>query len=886
MLTRRWQLALMTAAMLAVVCVRLLPLRRWNPMSLYRGADDRQHVLLGDHDSYLWLRLARNKLDHGTTCDTVVSGACRDNHTLAPVGSELRYARSLHVDAIAALHRLITIFEPNHPLPATSFLVPVIVGALGALAAFGFGALLAGPVAGMWAAVLSGLHPVFLERSIGSDNDVWNVVLPLFMIWAGIAALQATSSTRAAGLAAFAGLAAALHAQVWSGWQLTFTVLLIGWLAGAVTEIVLALRRRRSPWREAGWKRTALASVVFVISTALFAILAGSPVPRWDTIVVFADRLVVSLLGYGESPETPLVYWPDVLSTVGELRRLGFAGVRENLGPYLLLTGWVGGLILVVQGNLLRRWRVAVGVVGAAVGGYVLLFTHLDRWSVVALLAAPIGAAWALNVFVAVERVETAVAGVVLIAWQLCVLFLACDALRYTILLVPPLAIGAAVAIGRLHQILDHRLQRRRGRWRVAARAAVFVALVVPIVLPVQGAAAYALRYMTYIQAAWWDTLTAIRDSTSPDTVVHTWWDNGYWTEYIADRRVSADGGTLATQVHYWLARALYAGDENESIGLLRMLDCGSDATPLPEGRHGAYGKLVAHGVDPAFAPTLVSELVQRDRAAAAALLAARSFSSAAIDDVLGSTHCTPPPAVLVLDTKLSRTTDWPSFAAWNFAEVETRRHLRFLEEPKAIEALTQRFELPVDEARQLIGRVRQMPQPDVIPQDVVYFTSQWSNCSAQSDGRSFQCYVLPNRLPSDARLGSVNVRTDDPAATSLQLGQALQGAASSRSARPALVLIAGASGIEAVPVSEPWSADVAVLFDVAQHRVLVGTPAILRSLYTQLMFLDGRYNRHFHKMQERVGRNRDRVVTWRVDWAEYDQSRLKGGVHGVPSPY
>jgi hypothetical protein len=48
-----------------------------------------------------------------------------------------------------------------------------------------------------------------------------------------------------------------------------------------------------------------------------------------------------------------------------------------------------------------------------------------------------------------------------------------------------------------------------------------------------------------------------------------------------------------------------------------------------------------------------------------------------------------------------------------------------------------------------------------------------------------------------------------------------------------------------------------------------VGTPAILQSTYTQLMFLDGRYSRHFKKMQERVGRRRDRVVTWRVEWGD-----------------
>src|SRR5262245_50474761 len=45
-------------------------------------------------------------------------------------------------------------------------------------------------------------------------------------------------------------------------------------------------------------------------------------------------------------------------------------------------------------------------------------------------------------------------------------------------------------------------------------------------------------------------------------------------------------------------SRALLAQSERESAGLLRMLACGSDATPQPEGASGAWGKLVAHGID------------------------------------------------------------------------------------------------------------------------------------------------------------------------------------------------------------------------------------------------------------------------------------------------
>jgi len=50
-------------------------------------------------------------------------------------------------------------------------------------------------------------------------------------------------------------------------------------------------------------------------------------------------------------------------------------------------------------------------------------------------------------------------------------------------------------------------------------------------------------------------------------------------------------------------------------------------------------------------------------------------------------------------------------------------------------------------------------------------------------------------------------------------------------------------------------------------QRILVGTPDILRSTFTQLMFLDGRYARHFKKFDERDGYKGERVVVWKVEW-------------------
>src|SRR5262249_32082200 len=163
------------------------------------SADGRSYAYLGDYDSYVWLRNARNYLRRGTTCDAVIAGECRDVYGDAPVGYRMIYNRSLHIAAIVGVHRVATFFHPGYPLAASAFLVPVIVGALGVLPAFFIGRRLGGNAGGAVAALMISLDPAFLIRSVGSDNDVWNVVMPLFIAGAMCSAFTAGAERRAGG---------------------------------------------------------------------------------------------------------------------------------------------------------------------------------------------------------------------------------------------------------------------------------------------------------------------------------------------------------------------------------------------------------------------------------------------------------------------------------------------------------------------------------------------------------------------------------------------------------------------------------------------------------------------------------------------------------------
>ncbi|HEX9444443.1 MAG TPA: STT3 domain-containing protein, partial [Candidatus Binatia bacterium] len=321
----------------------------------FEGKDGRRYTHLGDFDSYAWLRQARNYLDHGTFCDAVVEGECRDTYGHAPVGYKMIYSRPLHVGAIAAVARAATLFRPDYPLAASAFLVPVLIGTLGVLPAFFLGRRLAGNPGGVFAALFISLQPQFLLRSIGGDNDVWNVVLPLFAAWALIAALDARARTPATLFAVLAGFFTGLHAAAWSGWSFTFVVLIGAVLARLILfSVSLALGERASGfWGFRGfrgfWRREeiqigALVLAVYYLSAGVFALLAGDEAP-FLSISVGRIKGILRMLGLLRSLPAAAPgadYWPQGLKTVAEFARPYSLDIVRHMGGVFFSSaaGW------------------------------------------------------------------------------------------------------------------------------------------------------------------------------------------------------------------------------------------------------------------------------------------------------------------------------------------------------------------------------------------------------------------------------------------------------------------------------------------------------------------------------------------------------------------
>jgi dolichyl-diphosphooligosaccharide--protein glycosyltransferase len=778
----------------------------------YRDGRGRRWVHLGDLDSYAWLRAAANRLRHGVPCDALVDGECRDALTLAPLGLSVPYARSLHVAAIAAVQRFATWLDPNFPLPTSAYLVPVLAGLLGVLPAFAVGRRLGGTPGGFMAALISGVHPVLLRRSIGSDNDVWNVVLPLYMAWALIAALQARRNGARIGGAAVGGGFAGLHAATWTGWSFAF-VALLGGLAAALTLHAAhwGLRRRSARvWAAPRVRAVALVALIFALVAGGTAQVVGAEESALDAL----QRLLGTFAPATPSPaDAPLL--PSALVMVSELAVPGLGAIAaQSYGYLLFFAGWLGMLLLLLPRSHWRTEHFLVLIAGTLLYRYLLTTTAVPPGVLVAILALPLAAAAVIAVREGDDLdVETATAGALIAVWLLAALLVSFRATRFILLLAPPLGIASGVAAGRLHAWLAAEARDWLGEGPLARGLATVVVLALAV-LPLRVAHATAAAYLPAIDGAWIGVLERVREATPPETVVSVWWDYGYWTKFVAARRVNADGGSLRTAVPHWLARAQLADSEAEALGILRMLDCASDARPYPEGEQGAMARLMRHGLDERAAYAAIGAIAGRERVAADAHLAGLGLDPAARADVLAATHCAPPPGVLVL------TSDQLAFGGW-----------------------------------WRIGRWRPGRGDDGEP--VGLLTRDWAECTLAGGERRCRIGTADGR---GGEIEAVAFPDGDPRRVRVLMRR--DGATSP--VVPSRLLLAG--GMEVESIVGPDASAPAVLLD-GQQRALVGRPEAIASLYVRLMYLDGRGLGHFRKLDERTGARNQRVAAWAIAW-------------------
>jgi len=194
-----------------------------------RLQDDTGQTYLLAIDPYFWMRAARNILKNGHPGDKLSKdGRPFDNHMLAPNGRIIPFDK-FNAYFPAYIFKFLSFFNKNLNLMTVSFYVPVLISALAVIPAFFITRKLVGNFGGFIAATVVAIHPSFLARTVGgfADTDAYNVMLPLFIAWIFLEALDAKSTKNSVILSTSAGLLVGLYSFTWGGWWYVFDFILI-----------------------------------------------------------------------------------------------------------------------------------------------------------------------------------------------------------------------------------------------------------------------------------------------------------------------------------------------------------------------------------------------------------------------------------------------------------------------------------------------------------------------------------------------------------------------------------------------------------------------------------------------------------------------------------
>lgn len=482
-----------------------------------RFQDTNGQTFLFELDCWHWGRYVENILKYGRPGDEVIAGAQWDAYMLAPLGSYLHWDNFLFYFS-AYLYKVFAIFNPV-PLFTFLFYMPLLLSLALLSCVFFFSYRYGKLIGAITATMLLGLSPIFLARSCAGwfKRDPLTQLFPLLTIWFYLLSLDAGSLRKKNIYNCIAAFWVGIFCFTWTFWWYAPALVV---LYEIVSVGVLFIRKVVSKAAIVDdVKKRCFSLGIFLGFSLMWVLIFCGVEPLKDlykqiTLAVILNKPLMASI------------WPNVYSTVGELRKFNW---NESSTAF-------GSPLIAIASVCAAGWVFVRAFIGGKLKG--------------------------------TER-ESAV---MLAVWTLVMLFAATRGVRFVIFLLVPLGICLGWV---LNDLFDY-CRSRKIRGGMVLVLACFVAI--NSIFIAKGNNAARMLY-PLMNKTWYEVLTIIKDRTEKDTIINSWWDYGDWFKVAAKRRVIFDGQSQDTPQAHWMAAALLSGDEEKATRILRMLNNGGNKT-------------------------------------------------------------------------------------------------------------------------------------------------------------------------------------------------------------------------------------------------------------------------------------------------------------------
>lgn len=482
--------------------------------------DENGQTYLLEVDPYCRKRFTRLILENGYPGNKRAGQEVYDTFMLAPEGSPVPPYRFLYYFS-AYFYKACSLFFPDLSLEKFLFYLPVFLTLVFCIALYLFCRHLFSSLSGVLAVFFIGLSPVFIHRSSAGwfDQDVFNVLFPLLIVWALAVGLKKKNFSSIASYSLLASFLLGLYAFSWVGWWFIYAVVIIFFVSATVNNWCLCFRDKTS-LREKNFPYL-VAGGIFLAGSVIFCFLIAKIEP-----FSFLYSSLSQNLRLGKALSFSI--WPSVLYTVSELK----SGTPKSIPVYT--------------------------------GGWTIFMLSLFGL---------------LGVYLREKRGKRADIVLMLSCWTFVMFFASLKGLRFTQFLFVPLGIFLSVGIAEIWRLLpswiknlrSHKLQR-------AIVLVVISAICLVVAIPVRRSFSQASIQLPMVNDSWYAFMNQIKEKTPSNSIINSWWDYGNWFKEVAQRRTIVDPQIQDAPITYWMARVFLAQTEQEAVRILRMINNSSDA--------------------------------------------------------------------------------------------------------------------------------------------------------------------------------------------------------------------------------------------------------------------------------------------------------------------
>lgn len=745
--------------------------------------DENNSIFLLELDPYHWLRLVKNLISTGHIGDKFINGREFDSYMLAPSSMEVEVSlhRNLHIYIASYIYKLCHLFKSDILLVRILFFIPVLISSLVIVVVFFFCRNIGkGNIAGFFASFSLSLAPIFLSRSVAGwfDTDAYIVLFSILIIWGFFSSFtrELTPAKRWSRVFLIS-LCTALFSFTWDGWWYIFDLVIF-----ASLYYIANLQLLKSEYQLAKslFKRISLNLVLFFSFSLIFVVLLSGMKIALHFLSGPWDIVRI----FKES------FWPNTFLTVAELGGSEPIGIINNMG-----------------------------------GTFIFLFAIAYMLSILMDKKSP-------------GFIERGFLGFLFSFWVIILYLVSLKARRFSLLLTIPICISFGlfleISYTYLGSLLDNIIKRKRQQnYLFLGVSSIFIFILI-------NNAKFTRNISPMMNRDWYDLLHKIKEQSPKNSIINSWWDYGHWFKAVAHRPVIFDGATQSTPQAYWMSRVFITDDEDEAIGILRMLNSGGNT---------AFEKLEKLGFSKYDALQILNGIFKLKEKEANDFLQKYIIDKESREQILKYTF-NPQTAYFIVEPSLVHKIEPISFlGGWDFKRADIYQTSKKLKKDALLDYIANKYNHSKKEAADIYNTLVLLGKQDMLDwiSPSLNFYSESRNFKKEADTLFFDNGFIVN-------LTNYSVMSYNRFTGTWQI--------------PKSIFYIDANKIREI-VFDKNDLDYSVLLihDNGSYKIVSLDKKLAKSVLVRLYYLKGNGLKHFKLFLEKESADKSSILVFKISW-------------------